>query len=241
MIEIKPLASSSAGNCYYITDGQTALLLEAGIPFKGIQRGTNFKTSSLAGCLITHEHGDHFKFAKDIAKAGIDIYASQGTLNAGNLPRHRAIAIESLKQFTIGTWTIMPFDVQHDVEEPLGFLLENRVGEKLLFATDTFYIKYRFTGITHLMIECNYSLKLVNDRIQATSDPVKLQGLQFRKKRLIKSHFSLENMKEFIRANNLSQVQVIWLLHLSDENSNAELFKQEIQMLTGKQVYIAHK
>jgi phosphoribosyl 1,2-cyclic phosphodiesterase len=241
MIEIKPLASSSAGNCYYVTDGQTALLLEAGISFKEIQRGTNFQMSSIAGCLITHEHGDHCKSAKDIAKAGIDIYASQGTLSALNLPSHRAYSIESQKQFTIGTWTILPFDVQHDVEEPLGFLLANQSGEKLLFATDTFYIRYRFSGITHLMIECNYSLKLVNERIQATSDPDKLQGLQYRRKRLIKSHFSLENMKEFIKANDLSKVQVIWLLHLSDDNSNAELFKREIQELTGKQVYIASK
>lgn len=241
MIEIKPLASSSAGNCYYVTDGTTALLLEAGISFKEIQRGTNFQMSSVAGCLMTHEHGDHCKSAKDIAKAGIDIYASKGTLDALNLPSYRTHPLQSQKQITIGTWTILPFDVQHDVEEPLGFLMENRVGEKLLFATDTFYIRYRFSGLTHLMIECNYSLKLVNDRIQATTDPVKLQGLEFRKKRLIKSHFSLENMKEFIKANDLSKVQAIWLLHLSNDNSDAALFKREIQELTGKPVFIAEK
>jgi len=39
-------------------------------------------------------------------------------------------------------------------------------------------------------------------------------------------------------ANDLSKVREIWLLHLSDNNSNAERFKQEIQELTGRMVFI---
>jgi len=58
------------------------------------------------------------------------------------------------------------------------------------------------------------------------------------KKRILKSHFSLENVKEFLKANDLSRVQEIWLLHLSDGNSDAERFKREIQELTGKMVFI---
>ena len=56
---------------------------------------------------------------------------------------------------------------------------------------------------------------------------------------VLRSHFSLENVKEFLQANDLSKVQEIWLLHLSDGNSDAERFKREIQELTGKVVYIA--
>lgn len=55
---------------------------------------------------------------------------------------------------------------------------------------------------------------------------------------LLKSHFSLENIKKFLLANGLSRVQEIWLLHLSDGNSDAERFKREIQSLTGKPTYI---
>lgn len=50
---------------------------------------------------------------------------------------------------------------------------------------------------------------------------------------------SLETAKEFLRANDLSRVQEIWLLHLSDDNSDAERFKREIQGLTDKPVYVA--
>lgn len=235
MIEIQPLGSSSAGNAYRVTDGMTHLLLEAGLRFKDIQRGCDYQMSSIAGCMITHEHGDHVKSAVEIMKAGIDIYCSQGTKDAAGLTGHRVITVESKKQFKLGTWMILPFDVQHDVSEPLGFLLMNAVGEKLLFATDTYYIRYQFSGLTHLLIECNFSMRILNDNVSSGRVRVGM------KKRLIKSHMSLETMKEFLKANDLSKVQEIWLIHLSDTNSDAELFKREIQELTGKMVYVASR
>jgi phosphoribosyl 1,2-cyclic phosphodiesterase len=235
MINILPLGSSSAGNAYRVTDGYTPLLLEAGIRFKDIQKGCNYQLSSIAGCLITHEHGDHVKSAEDIMKAGIDIYCSEGTKDAAGLNGHRVITVQARKQFKLGTWTILPFDTEHDVSEPLGFLLMNSVGEKLLFATDTYYIRYQFSGLTHLLIECNYSMNILNENIKSGRVPVGM------KKRLIKSHMSLETMKEFLKANDLSKVQEIWLIHLSDSNSNEELFKLEVQELTGKIVYVAGK
>jgi phosphoribosyl 1,2-cyclic phosphodiesterase len=235
MIEIQPLASSSAGNAYRVTDGKTALLLEAGIRYKDIQRALNFRTSEIAGCLISHEHGDHGKAAADVMKAGIDLYASRGTLDALGLSGHRAKPIQAKKQFSIGTWTILPFDVQHDVAEPLGFLLANQEFEKLVFITDSYYCRYKFNGLTHIMIEANYSMKILDENIATGRVPASM------KPRLLKSHFSLEHAKEFLQANDLSKVQEIWLMHLSDNNSDADLFKREIQELTGKQVFIAEK
>lgn len=233
MIEIKPLGSSSAGNAYHITDGYTALLLEAGIRYKDIQRALNFQTTKIAGCLISHEHGDHCKAVADIVKAGIDVYASQGTLDALGLSSHRAKRIRAKQQFRIGTWAILPFDVQHDVSEPLGFLLANQEGEKLVFITDSYYCRYKFSGLTHIMLECNYSMQILDQNIASGHVPAVM------KKRLLRSHFSLENAKDFLQANDLQKVKEIWLLHLSDSNSDEALFKREIQELTGKPVFVA--
>lgn len=233
MIQIRTLASGSKGNAYHIDDGQTQLLLECGIPFKDIRKALDFNTSKLAGCLVTHEHKDHCGGLNDVLKAGINVYMSLGTKEAIGIQHHRIKTVEAKKKFTIGTWTILPFDVEHDVSEPLGYLLVNEQGEKLLFATDTYYIRYRFLGLTHLLIECNYSLEILNDNINEGRVPAVM------KKRLLQSHFSLENVKEFLKANDLSKVQEIHLLHLSDNNSDEALFKEEIQKLTGKVVYIA--
>jgi len=217
-----------------VTDGSTPLLLECGISYREIQKGLNFRTSEINGCLVSHEHKDHCKAIQDVMKAGIDCYMSLGTQEAlGVVSGHRVKTVKAKKQFNIGTWTILPFETEHDAAEPLGFLMANREGEKLLFATDTFYIRYRFKGLTHIMIECNYAADILKENVFAGTVPVEM------KKRIIRSHFSLENVKEFLKANDLSKVQEIWLIHLSDNNSDAERFKREIQELTGKIVYVA--
>lgn len=233
MIEVRVLASGSRGNCYWVTDGSTPLLLECGIGWKEIQKGLNFQTSQIAAVLLSHEHGDHAKSVTDAIKAGLDVYASGGTLEALGIVSHRLKAVKAREQLKVGTWTILPFETEHDAVEPLGYLIVNNAEDKLLYATDTYYIRYRFRGLTHIMVECNYSIDILRDNVVNGTVPVEL------KNRLLRSHFGLHNVKGFLRANDLSKVQEIWLLHLSDGNSDADRFKKEIQELTGKMVFIA--
>lgn len=232
MIEITTLATGSTGNCYRVSDGSTALLLEVGISFKAIQKRLNFKTSEIQGVLVTHEHQDHCKGVEGCLKRGIKIYMSQGTKDGMGLDNTQIRIIKSKEQFRIGTWTILPFDVQHDVNEPLGFLLQSDNGGKLLFATDTYYIKYKFTGLTHLMIECNYDQQTLDENVESGYTHPTMR------KRVMKSHFSLENLLKFFAANDLSKVEEIHLLHLSDTNSNVERIKKEVARATGKLIII---
>lgn len=232
MIQIKTLATGSKGNCYHITDGSAPLLLECGISFKDIQKGVNFETSNLGGVLVTHEHKDHCKGVESVLNRGLDVYMSEGTREALELQHHRIKTIKSKEQFRVGTWTILPFDVQHDVNEPLGFLLQSDNGGKLLFATDTYYVKYRFKGLTHIMIECNYDQQTLDENV----DSCRVHPAM--KKRVMRSHFSLENLLEFFKANDLSKVEEIHLLHLSDGNSNMERIFKAVARATGKMIFI---
>jgi phosphoribosyl 1,2-cyclic phosphodiesterase len=187
----------------------------------------------LALYLTSTSYADHSKAVKDIMRAGIDCYMSRGTAEALGLSGHRINVIKAKQQFRIGTWTILPFETQHDAAEPLGFLLANQDGEKLLYATDTYFIRYRFRGLTHIAVECNYSLDILRTNVAKGSVEPAL------KNRILKSHFSLENVKKFLQANDLSKVQEIWLLHLSEQNSCEKRFKEEVQKITGKPTYIA--
>lgn len=232
MIEITTLATGSTGNCYHITDGHSSLLLECGIKFKSIQQALNFKMSDITGVLVSHEHLDHCKAVQDVADRGLDIYMSQGTADAIGIQHHRIRPLTNKQAVMIGTWTVLPFDVQHDAAEPFGFLIANQDGDKLLFATDTYYIKYKFSGLTHLMIECNYSQRVMDENVLSGRTP------EFLRDRIMNSHFSLENLLVFLKANDLSRVQEIHLLHLSDSNSNEIEFKQAVQAATGKLVYV---
>jgi phosphoribosyl 1,2-cyclic phosphodiesterase len=233
LIEIQTLASGSKGNAYRIHDGRTSLLLECGIPWKRIQQELRFKTSDISGCLISHSHLDHCKSIKEVARAGINIYLSQGTKDEIGIQHHRVKPVDEKKQFQVGTWLVLPFGVEHDTSSPYGYLLANQAGEKLVFITDSFYCRYKFDGLTHVMIEANYSTDILQENISAGRVPPVM------KKRLMRSHFSLEHVKDFLNSNDMQRVQEIWLLHLSDNNSDEERFKREIMELTGKVVYVA--
>ncbi|MDD3230497.1 MAG: MBL fold metallo-hydrolase [Oscillospiraceae bacterium] len=232
-MEIKVLASGSSGNAYRISDGQTTLLLDAGIPLKAIQVGCQFRVTQINGCFVSHAHGDHSKAAKELAKLGVDIYTSQGTIDACGLTGHRVHAVKALEELTIGTFKALPFDVQHDAPEPLGFLFTStETGEKLLYFTDTYYIKYKFQGLTHIMAECNYDTETLQRSIDAGYIPLELVP------RLMKSHMSLEHFLDVLKVNDLRKVRQIYLLHLSNNNSDEKLFKEEVQKLTGTEVYV---
>jgi phosphoribosyl 1,2-cyclic phosphodiesterase len=183
MIDFRPYASSSSGNMYTVSDGKTVVMLDCGLPWKKTQELLRFKT---AGILLTHRRMDHCKGAKDAAKAGFDIYASQPTFDALQIAEHRKNVIEHGQQFQIGTWTVFPFNVVHDTEGTLGFYMVNSENEAFLYLTDTAYSPVRFARLQVIAAECNFSGDILTENI--------LQGRVpwFVGKRIRRSHCSLE-------------------------------------------------
>lgn len=228
-MKLKVLASSSRGNCYLIENKTECLVLEAGIPFKEVKRELNFKINKIVGVLISHEHGDHLGYAKDYASTGIFIYASAGTLE--NVT-HKGINKRMVKAgeiLPIGNFKVISFTTKHDAKEPLGFLIYHKDMGSLVFATDTYYIENTFPNVNHILVECNYSHSILdNSNLH-----------EHLKARIIKSHFSLENVKEFLEVNNSNSLKNVVLLHLSDGNSDEEKFKRECEIVTNKPTYIA--
>ena len=234
MIDIQVFGSGSSGNGYLIDDGRSQVLIECGVKFELVKRKMKFDLSRVAGMCISHEHMDHSKEIQKVLKTtAIDIFASAGTLNALNVPKFRANVLNIGQSVQIGTWTVIPFDVVHDAAEPMGFVFENASKERLLFVTDTRLLHYKFKNITHMMVEANYSMKILIEKYSHGDLADML------KNRIIRSHFEFENSKSFIKLNSSDKLQVVWLLHLSDSNSDEELFRREVQELTGVPVYIA--
>lgn len=95
----------------------------------------------------------------------------------------------------------------------------------VLFATDTYFLKYKFPGLNNVMLECNYSKEILDANFTAGHIDKK------RYERTIKSHMSYDNCLLTLQANDLSQVCKIVLLHLSDNNSNVSKFVDGIGSL----------
>lgn len=230
MLKIKSFHSGSTGNLYTVDDGDSRLLIEAGVTIKRIKKALNFKLNEISSCIVSHQHLDHCKAIPDMIKQGIDCYMLQDVKESLQVTGHRVHVFDFFKQFKAGSFTIKPFGLEHDVPNA-GFLIMSG-NEKLVYITDTFYCRFRFPKLNYIMLETNYSNAILDENIK--------NGLVDRsmRKRLLYSHFELENVKDFLLSNDLSRCKEIHLIHLSSANSNAELFKQEIQTLTGIPVYV---
>ena len=226
MLKFQSHASSSSGNLHSIADGITTIMVDCGLPWKQIQKAFDFKTSGIAGVCCTHEHKDHSRGIRDASRAGIDVYLLPETRIALNLSGHRLHEIELLKTFTVGTFAIKAFGLQHDAPN-CGFLFASG-SEKAVYITDSFYCRYRFSGLNIVAIECNWRKETLSPNLEPAV-----------KKRLIRSHFGLSNVKKFLAANDLSAVREIHLLHLGRANSDADLFQREIEKITGIATYVA--
>lgn len=230
MLDIAVYASGSSGNCYTVSDGETVVMLDCGLPFRRIERLTGFLLPKAV--FVTHEHKDHSKAAQDFMRRGVDAYMTAGTAAAlGIEAQHRLHILNPMEQTTVGRITVSAFPTQHDAREPCGFLLDDG-DDRVLYATDTYYIKYQFPGVTKMLIEANHSYKILEENVGAHILNKSLA------ERLIKSHFSIENVLAFLRANDLSKVKEIWLIHLSDGNADAGEFARMVEAATGKPVYI---
>jgi phosphoribosyl 1,2-cyclic phosphodiesterase len=223
------LGSSSSGNCYIIENEQSILIIEAGIPLKDVLPVIDFNVSKIIGVLSSHIHGDHSRYIPDYLFRSIPVYGPEEVTKV-----YKTKIVQHKKTFQLGNFRIMPFELKHDAQ-CLGFLIQHPKMGKLLFATDTYYVPYKFKGLNHILIELNYSKDIINDNVSKGYVPL----IQY--KRVLSSHMELETAKKMLKANDLSQVTNILLMHLSDKNSDAKLFKKEIESVTGRPVYIADK
>lgn len=234
-MQLKVLGSSSKGNCYLLDNGKEALAIECGISFKEVQKAVNFDVSRIKGAIVSHEHGDHAKHVENFIQAHIPVYMSTGTLHAMKFknPYSLPFNMEAGSTIGIGNFMVQAFNTQHDAAEPFGFLIYHPECGMVLFATDTYYLHYTFAGLNNILIECNFRQDILDANVESGKLPSVLRA------RTMKSHMEYETCKETLLANDLSGVNNIVLIHLSDGNSNASEFRQGIMEATGKTIHIA--
>ena len=222
------LASSSHGNCYVVSDGQTAILLECGISFRRIKKGLGFDLSTIRACLVSHEHKDHAKSVMDLIKSGVEVFASEGTADALGCDLISTVA--DRVQFRVGSFEIMPFATFHDAAEPLGFLVYSHVdGDRLVFATDTVNLGYRFPRANLLALEANYDASILA-RCERMPEKVR--------KRVINSHMEVNTLCQYLRTLDLSACRTLYLLHLSSAASSEGYFVDLVRRVVPSHVQV---
>jgi phosphoribosyl 1,2-cyclic phosphodiesterase len=229
-MNLKVIASTSAGNAYILEGEEEALLIECGVSLRRIKNAFGKNLSKIKGCIVSHGHSDHAGAMSSLIKIGIPVYTTIHTLRSYNLVVHpNTYIIEPGERYHVGGFKVTVFAVYHDVP-CVGFMIEHKESGKTLFLTDTAYTGYEFSGIDNVLIECNHCPTIIKTN--------KVE--QFLAMRIQQTHLGIEGCKSIL-ANNvfLNNIKNIVLIHLSDDNSDPVRFKKEIEDLSGKQVHIA--
>ncbi len=246
--------SGSKGNCTYISDGETSLLIDAGGCLKRIRENlleVSDRLDNIRGILVTHEHSDHTKALNNIVKKyDIHIFTSLDTAKSictpsNSLPvcdckriAEKIMTVKPEKTYEIGTFTIKPFSTPHDVTS-IGFIIHSKVSNKsLAYATDigciTTEMAEEMAGIKNVIIESNHDVEMLKNG----SYP------EYLKTRILsdRGHLSNTDCAVFLKLLMKMGAESIVLAHLSEENNSPVVARRCIEevLLEGVKLQIAN-
>lgn len=239
------IASGSSGNCIYVGDESTHLLVDAGISKKRIEAGLlelGLKGEDINGILITHEHVDHIQglgvFSR---KYEVPIYGTKGTIegirkchNLGKMPEGLLHEIHTDEDFILGDIQIHPFRISHDANEPSGYRMKN-ARKAVAVATDLGkyddYIVNNLRDLNAIVLEANHDIHM----LEVGPYPYPL------KRRVMgdKGHLSNELSGRLLCDILHDDLEYVILGHLSKENNYEELAFEtvKLEVTMGKNPY----
>lgn len=230
------IASGSSGNCIYVGDENTHLLIDAGISKKRIEAGLevlNVKGEEISAIFITHEHVDHIQglgvFSR---KYEVPIYGTRGTIegirkcsNLGRMPEGLLHEISTDEDFEVGSIKVRPFKISHDANEPSGYRMEN-AEKAIAVATDLGkydeYIVSNLQNLNAIVLEANHDIHM----LEVGPYPYPL------KRRVMgdKGHLSNELSGRLLCDILHKDLEYVVLGHLSKENNYEELAYETVKL-----------
>jgi phosphoribosyl 1,2-cyclic phosphodiesterase len=222
-VDVWSIASGSSGNAYLVRTGETAVLLECGIPLRRITTflaRVGVSPFDLAGVLLTHDHSDHTRSARQFSEQfDVPLYATLGTLGCTALretPDARPVSTDH--PFVIGDLEVQAFDVPHDAHEPVGFRLTSP-NATIGITTDLGFVptdvQRQFQDTDLMILEANHDVEM----LQRGPYPAFLKRRVFGRH----GHLSNEATADALVACRDRAPGRVWLAHLSPTNNRPEL------------------
>ena len=221
-MNIALFASGSSGNCALVSDGDTHILLDAGISARricGALQALALSPADISGVLLTHEHTDHICGVATLTKQHrLPLYASHGTAEA--LCRKSSCVSDVLRvipragAFDIGNARITVFPTSHDATESIDFRVDHD-GASIGILTDTGFVtpeaEQTLAGVDLMVLESNHDV----DRLRSGPYPYSLKA------RILgdEGHLSNDAAAEFAVRMARCGTRCIVLAHLSRDNN----------------------
>lgn len=230
------IASGSSGNCIYVGDENTHILIDAGISKKRIEEGLNsigLTVDDLSAVFVTHEHIDHIGGLGVLTrKCRAPVYATKGTINGifqtaslGKMDREQFIEIRENNGLTVGDITVDAMKISHDAAQPVAYRFF-KGDKKIAVATDLGMIteenEEKLKGMDAILLEANHDVNM----LQVGPYPYYL------KQRIMgnRGHLSNENAGRLLSRIVHDDLKHIFLGHLSKENNMPALAYEAVRL-----------
>lgn len=225
-VRLTILGSGSAGNCAYLETDEVRLLIDAGFSLRQIRQRLALigrAPENLTGILITHEHSDHVQGLAALSeKLRIPVYCNRPTQEAIQYQLQKPLLCRLFSTgacFEVGDIMVETFNVPHDAQDPVGFLLRTSFGTvgvltDLGHATKLVIERAKHANV--LVLEANHDVKMLQE---CPHRPWSL------KQRILSRHGHLSNEAAADAAEQIVSAELshLYLGHLSRECNRPEL------------------
>jgi phosphoribosyl 1,2-cyclic phosphodiesterase len=216
--------SGSNGNCYYVGNDQDAILVDAGISCREIERRMQrlgLSLNDVRAIFISHEHSDHIRGLPTLLKKyRIPLYITPATLRGTGMYLYNELVrdFSGLEEVMIGSLRIRPFSKIHDAADPYSFTISHgatTVGVFTDLGRACSNLVTHFRQCHAAILEANYD----EDLLEQGNYPYHLK----RRIRGGYGHISNREALELFRAHRHSGLRHLVLGHLSQNNNRPEL------------------
>jgi len=221
------LNSGSNGNCYYVGTATEAVLVDAGISCREIEKRMlrlGLKTEHVRALFITHEHSDHIRGVEVFSrKHNIPVYISEATHTNSKLFIREDLLnyFGETSSFSIGELQVQAFRKFHDAADPYSFMISGHainIGVMTDIGHACEEVIKAFRQCHAAVLEANYDEEML------------MQGPYpyYLKQRISSREGHLSNLQalELFKEHRHEQLSHLILAHLSRENNSPQLVHQ---------------
>lgn len=224
---ITSLNSGSNGNCYYISNETEAVLIDAGISCREVEKrmerlGLSMK--SVRAVFISHEHSDHIKgLSALVKKFQLPVYISPATLQGGRLQLDACLIkdFKAHQAISIGDLAVTAFPKYHDASDPYSFFVKCKnvcVGVFTDIGVPCQQLIKYFRQCHAAFLEANYD----EEMLEKGSYPVYLKN----RIRNGMGHLSNKQALDLFVTQRPKFMSHLLLAHLSQNNNSPEIVQQ---------------